>query len=290
VCYLKSFQIQRQYGSSVDILKYLIAGLIAHNLLLANTAMADLDTPAFVAIIIDDLGHNLRDGNRALGLPGSITYSILPYTRHSHDLARMANNSGREVMLHMPMENVRDHDIGPDGLTSRLNKAEFVSTLHRALAQVPFARGVNNHMGSFLTQQPEQMHWLMDEISEKQIYFVDSRTTPLTVAADIAKQNQILESSRDIFLDNIQSFYAIDQSFRYLIRLARSQGSAIAICHPHAMTLAYLEIALPLLEGEGIQLIPASSLLAMRSTNLTRNSLAGTTSASKRPGDSLGSE
>jgi polysaccharide deacetylase 2 family uncharacterized protein YibQ len=289
VCYLKSFQIQRQYGSSVDILKYLIAGLIAHNLLLANTAMADLDRPAFVAII-DDLGHNLRDGNRALGLPGSITYSILPYTRHSHDLARMANNSGREVMLHMPMENVRDHDIGPDGLTSRLNKTEFVSTLHRALAQVPFARGVNNHMGSFLTQQPEQMHWLMDEISEKQIYFVDSRTTPLTVAADIAKQNQILESSRDIFLDNIQSFYAIDQSFRYLIRLARSQGSAIAICHPHAMTLAYLEIALPLLEDEGIQLIPASSLLAMRSTNLTRNSLAGTTSASKRPGDSLGSE
>ncbi len=274
----------------MSIFKYLIAGLISYNLVLANTARAEADTAAFVAIIIDDLGHNLRDGNRALELPGPITYSILPYTRHSQDLARMANQSGREVMLHLPMENVREHDIGPDGLTSRLDKTEFVNILHKALAQVPFAQGINNHMGSYLTQQSEQMHWLMDEISEKHIFFVDSRTTPLSVAADIAKQNRILESSRDIFLDNTQSFYAIDRSFRYLIRLAKTRGSAIAIGHPHAMTLAYLEIALPLLEDEGIQLVSASRLLAMQSTGLPRNSLASTTSVNKSLTDSQGSE
>jgi polysaccharide deacetylase 2 family uncharacterized protein YibQ len=274
----------------VNIIKCLIAGLVTFNLVLPDTARAEADTPAFIAIIIDDLGHNLRDGNRALELPGSITYSILPYTRHSHALALMANQSGREVMLHLPMENVQDHDIGPDGLTSRLEKTEFIRILHEALAQVPFARGINNHMGSYLTQQSEQMHWLMDEISEKHIYFVDSRTTPMSVASDIAKQNQILESSRDIFLDNTKSIYAIDRSFRYLIRLAKIKGSAIAICHPHATTLAYLEIALPLLKDEGIQLISASSLLAMRSATLPRNSLASRASASKPPIESQGSE
>ena len=274
----------------MNILKYLIAGLIIYSLVLADSASAEGDTPAFVAIIIDDLGYNLRNGNRALELPGAITYSILPYTRHSRLLAQKANRSGREVMLHLPMENVRDHDIGPDGLTSRLDKAEFVSTLHNALAEVPFARGINNHMGSYLTQQSEQMHWLMDEISAKQIYFVDSRTTPMSVASDIAKQNHILESSRDVFLDNTQSLFAIDQSFRHLMRIAKTRGSAIAICHPRSTTLAYLEIALPLLEEEGIQLISASSLLAMRSAALPRNSLASTNSASKLPADSHGSE
>lgn len=274
----------------MNIVKHLIAGLIVSCLVLVYTARADADTPAFVAIIIDDLGHNLRDGNRALGLPGAITYSILPYTRHSRFLALRATRSGREVMLHLPMENVRDHDIGPSGLTSRLQKSEFVSALHNALAEVPFVRGINNHMGSYLTQQSLQMHWLMAEISKQQFYFVDSRTTPMSVASDIAKQNQILESSRDIFLDNTRSFYAIDLSFRHLIRLAKARGSAIAIGHPHATTLAYLEIALPLLQDEGIQLISASTLLAMQSVMLPRNSLASITSARELPNESQGSE
>lgn len=274
----------------MNIFKHLIAGLIVNCLVLAITARADADTPAFVAIIIDDLGYNLRDGNRALGLPGAITYSILPYTRHSHFLALQANQSGREVMLHLPMENLRDHDIGPDGLTSRLQKTEFVSALHKALADVPFVRGINNHMGSYLTQQSEQMHWLMTEIRAQQFYFVDSRTTPMSVASDIAKQNRILESSRDVFLDNTRSFYSIDLSFRHLIRLAKANGSAIAIGHPHATTLAYLELALPLLKDEGIQLISVSSLLAMRSVRAPRISLASMTSGKKLPDDSQGSE
>jgi polysaccharide deacetylase 2 family uncharacterized protein YibQ len=274
----------------VKILKYLVAGLVICIPILAKTARAETDTPAFVAIIIDDLGHNLRDGNRALRLPGSITYSILPYTRHSHALARLANQSGREVMLHLPMENVLDHDIGPAGLTSGLDRTEFVSTLNSALAEVPFARGINNHMGSYLTQQSEQMHWLMQEISNRQIYFIDSRTTHMSVAADVAKQNQILESSRDIFLDNTKSIYAIDRSFRYLIKLAKTKGSAIAIGHPHEETLVYLEFALPLLKDEGIQLVSASSLLALRSASLPRNSLASSTGTNKPLIESQGSE
>lgn len=255
-------------------LKFLITGLIVTSLALIFPLSAKADPTAFVAIIIDDLGYSLRQGTRALGLPGDITYSILPYTSNSRLLAIQANRSGREVMLHLPMENELGRNIGPNGLTSSLAKTEFVGALHKALAEVPFVSGINNHMGSYLTQQPEQMRWLMDEISNTDFYFVDSLTTPMSVASDIAQQNRVLESSRDIFLDNTRSFYAIDQSFRHLIRLAKSNGTAIAIGHPYSKTLAYLEIALPLLEEEGIQLVSASRLLSLRAARLPQNSIA----------------
>ncbi len=274
----------------MNIVKHLISGLIVTFLMQVSTVNAETISTSFVAIIIDDLGYNLHQGKRALDLPGAVTYSILPYTAYSHSLAIQAHQTGREVMLHLPMENVRDQDIGPDGLTSRLPKDDFVSMFYKALADVPFAQGINNHMGSFLTQQPEQMRWLMHEIRENQIYFVDSLTTPLSVAGTIAQQNKILESSRDIFLDNTRSFFAIDQSFRNLIKLSRINGSAIAICHPYKTTLAYLEIALPLLEDEGVHLVSASTLLALQSANLPVNSLASVESTTKPSSSTQGSE
>lgn len=218
----------------------------------------------FISIIIDDLGYSLRNGLRAVDLPGEITYSVLPYTHHSKALAKLANGAGKEVMLHLPMENVRNQDIGPDGLTAEQDKEAFVVNLQKALADVPFISGVNNHMGSYLTQQPRQMAWLMDEMQNRHIFFVDSRTTPDSVASRVAQQKHVRESSRDIFLDNDPTFFEIDRSFRELIRIARKTGSAIAIGHPYSNTLAYLEMALPMLDDIGISLVPASELLEKR--------------------------
>jgi polysaccharide deacetylase 2 family uncharacterized protein YibQ len=134
----------------------------------------------------------------------------------------------------------------------------------RAVSNVPHAQGINNHMGSALTQERRPMEWLMKEIGDLNFFFVDSRTTPKTIAAGVARRNNLLTSSRDIFLDNDTSVYDIDVQFRKLIRMAKRKGTAIAIGHPYPETLAYLELAIPQLADEGIKIIPASNLVALR--------------------------
>ncbi len=222
------------------------------------------DGASYIAIIIDDLGYNYSLGLQAAELPASLTYSILPYSTHASRLAEVVHNSGKEVMVHLPMENLGDNPIGPGGLTNTLSRAEFENTILRAVSSVPHARGINNHMGSALTQERRPMEWLMKEIGKLNFFFVDSRTTPRTVASDVARRNNLLTSSRDIFLDNDTSVYDIDVQFRKLIRLAKSKGTAIAIGHPYPETLAYLELAIPQLADQGIMIIPASNLVALR--------------------------
>lgn len=230
------------------------------------------DRGTYVAIIIDDIGHSLRDGRRALLLPGHLTYSILPFGRHSTRLARQARKQGKEVMLHVPMQNISERHMEADVLTDSLSRAEFARELDILLGQIPDVRGVNNHMGSFLTQQAKPMGWFLEEIKRRQLYFIDSRTTPKTVALSIAIQKHILTGSRDVFLDNERSTYAIDLAFQRLIRIAKRKGTAIAIGHPHAATIRYLDMALPLLELHDIKLIPASILIALQT--IKRNNAA----------------
>lgn len=219
---------------------------------------------AHIAIIIDDLGHNSQLGARAIALPGPVTLSVLPYTRHSRSLAERASRNGKEVMLHLPMANLANLPLGPGGLDAALSRNVFLARLASAVERVPHARGINNHMGSYLTQQRVEMGWLMTELSRRQLFFVDSRTTPDSVASTIARQRNILSSSRDVFLDNTRSYYEIDRAFRELISIARREGTAIAIAHPHRVTLHYLEMTLPLLSGDGITMVPVSELLALR--------------------------
>jgi len=219
---------------------------------------------SYVAIIIDDLGHNYSQGLRAVHLPAPLTYAILPYSTHAKRLADTVYESGKEVMVHLPMENLGNMPIGPGGLTNDLTRLEFRLAVSTAISRVPHASGINNHMGSFLTQESLPMEWLMEEIKAMELFFIDSRTTPNTVASIVAKKKNLLVASRDIFLDNERSIYAIDKQFRKLVNLAKRRGTGIAICHPYQETLAYLEIAIPQLQEEGIEIIPASNLVALR--------------------------
>jgi polysaccharide deacetylase 2 family uncharacterized protein YibQ len=102
----------------------------------------------------------------------------------------------------------------------------------------------------------------MEAIKDRQMYFIDSRTTPDTIAFTMAQFHQLRSASRDIFLDNEQSMHAIDRSFQQLLRLARRKGTAIAIGHPHENTLAYLAMALPKIEN--IKVVSISELIAQR--------------------------
>jgi len=227
-----------------------------------NSAAAEQphDT-AYIAIIIDDLGNHLGRGQKAIQLPAKLTYAILPHAKYTHQLAELAHLGGKEVMLHMPMANLGHKPMGPGGLTQHLTETEFYQTLEQAIEQIPHLKGINNHMGSQLTQQTQQMNWLMSQIKQRQLYFIDSRTTADTVALAAASARQIRSSSRDVFLDNDPTFDSIDQSFKILLAKARRDGTGIAIGHPHQATLDYLAMVIPGLAAQAIELITVSALI-----------------------------
>lgn len=235
-----------------------------------SAAMADpvkQDIPPTIAIIIDDMGHNLHEGQRLANLDQPLTLAFLPYRRHTDDLARLAHSRDKEIMLHAPMANTRNFGLGPGGLTPDMDEKSLTTTLRRALQSIPFVKGVNNHMGSLLTQQLRPMDWVMKELYRYPVYFVDSRTIASSVASEVATAYRIPTLTRDVFLDHEQTEEFVDRQFRELIRRAKQNGSAVGIGHPHTVTVDYLEKHLPLLDEQGIAIATVSGLWAIRNNN-----------------------
>lgn len=227
---------------------------------LAANCLAEPST-ARIVLIIDDMGNNLDLGKRAIALPGEVSYAFLPHRTYSKILANEANRQHKDVLLHAPMSNLLDYPTGPGTLTPKMNQQQFLATLADNIASIPHAKGVNNHMGSLLTQLRQPMSWLMRELKQQHLYFVDSRTSPLTVAESTARDLQLPTLKRDVFLDNQRTPAAIAKQFDQLLRLSRQQGQAVAIGHPYPETLTFLEQQLPLLAEKGIVLISASDLV-----------------------------
>lgn len=218
--------------------------------------------PVRVAIIIDDLGNNQALGQQAVRLPGPVTYAILPRRPYSMTIARAAHAGNKEVMLHLPMQTLDGRPMGPGGLHLAMSRDEFARELRLDLATVPFVSGVNNHMGSLLTQHPGAMRWLMEDLKcFDRLYFVDSRTDVRTVAREYARKAGLSHAQRDVFLDNEQNAEYVRAQLKRLITLARHRGTAIGIGHPYPETLAVLAEELPRLAEQGVQLVPVSRLV-----------------------------
>jgi len=213
-----------------------------------------------IAIIIDDLGYDRRLGEAALAVPGAMTYAFLPHTPYARELAERAHEQDKQVMLHLPMESHRGDRLGMGGLTLDMPKARFLQTLDAALASVPHAAGVNNHMGSLLTRDPTAMRWLMSDLRGREMFFIDSRTTAKSLAEKVARKQLVGCASRQVFLDNETDREKIHRQFQRLIESAKHNGSAIAIGHPHTTTLAVLAEQVPKLAAQGVELVHASEL------------------------------
>lgn len=220
--------------------------------------------PAVIAIIIDDIGNNLAAGQRVINSKLPFTCSILPARPHSISLARLAHKNGKEVMLHLPMQASKSERLGHGGLTSSMSKQEFTRVVDISIDAIPYAQGINNHMGSLLTTNSDYMEWLMQTIAnrEEDLFFVDSKTTAHTVAADTARNYHIPSVRRDVFLDSIahdQTF--VRQQIQVLLNTAKQQGYALAIGHPHKTTMAVLEQELSKLDNEDVEFVSVNQLI-----------------------------
>lgn len=216
-----------------------------------------------VAIIVDDLGADPAIMQNFLDLHLNLTAAVLPNLSHSRVVAELAHANGREVLLHIPMEpkNYPAVDPGEKALLVDLSSTEIDSRLRDYLLTVPWVVGANNHMGSRFTESHEGMREVLKTLKMAGLFFVDSRTTADTVAIAEAKKGGIAYAERDLFLDNDLTEESICRQLRNLIAIAKEQGSAIGICHPHIETLAALRTEATSFAAAGVNLVAVSALL-----------------------------
>lgn len=213
-----------------------------------------------IAIIIDDIGHQQHSSYQSAHLPGNVTLAVLPFSPYASAVASWVRDSGKELMMHIPME-PENHLAWDEGLTRSMGEYQLRNRLAAMLDSVPSISGINNHMGSALTQNATAMGWVMDELALRQLYFIDSRTSAKTQALKTAKRWRLPSAKRDVFLDNDRDPEAIAVQFDKLLTLAEKRGSAIAIGHPYRETLHFLAAIEPLLRERKIKLVPVSELL-----------------------------
>lgn len=226
--------------------------------------------PGQVVLIIDDMGNKKQD-IAAFRLNTAITYAILPHTPYAKHYADLAFLSKRDVILHVPMQSITAKKLGPGALTQEMNEQQIHRVLHQALKDVPNAIGINNHMGSLLTQQNDSMAWTMTFLKQHGLFVVDSKTSAKSVIAQQANKYGVINFHRNIFIDNDTTQLAMLKQFKRLISIAQRYQYAIGIAHPYPETLAFLKQYLPILPQHNVQLIPISKLLPQRPKQLVRN-------------------
>lgn len=221
------------------------------------------DRPAIV-IVIDDMGLDRKRSARVVGLPAPLTLAWLPY---AHDLpaqTKTARAAGHELMVHLPMEPSVKADPGPNALLTSLPADEIRRRLTAALGSFDGYVGVNNHMGSRFTADRALMAPVLAEIQKRGLLWLDSRTTPNSAAGGLAGPLHLPFAGRDVFLDNVETVAAVRTQLARTETVARHQGVAIAIGHPHDATIEALAAWLPEVQKRGFTLVTISAAVRAR--------------------------
>lgn len=221
------------------------------------------DDSPLLAFIIDDWGYHWTAADGFLQLDAPMTYAVLPYQKYSREHAQKAKEAGYEVILHLPMAPVDPNvDPGPNAIRVTQDETEIRELVLEALAQVPEAVGVNNHMGSGVTEDSRTMRVVLETLLEQGKYFIDSHTSAKTVAPAVAKEIGIASAQNQVFLDNQADPEYVKERIRLAARVANEKGFAVAIGHVKEATLSALQEMIPALKQEGIRLVTVSELLA----------------------------
>lgn len=213
-----------------------------------------------LAIVIDDVGYRPTEENKVLQMPQAISVAVLPNAPHAREMATKAHQSGHEVLIHLPMAPLSKQPLEKDTLTPEMSSEEVSRIMRNAVNNVPFAVGLNNHMGSRMTSSLPGMQKVMQALNHYNLYFLDSMTIANSQAIPAAQGTQVKVLKRRVFLDDSQESNAIRQQFSRAVKLAQRDGYAIAIGHPHPTTVRVLQQMLPTLPAD-ITLVRPSQLL-----------------------------
>lgn len=221
------------------------------------------ELPYRVAIVIDDVGYDLELARKFIALDAPLAFSVLPFLSESVASAEEAHAAGREVMVHMPMEprEYPKEDPGPGAILRSMDPEDVRASTLNAIAEVPYAIGLNNHMGSRITTDPILIGMVLRTVKERGLFFLDSRTTATSVAYNMARRLGLRTASRNVFLDDVFDPYYVDKMIEELLATARREGTAIAIGHLNPITYEALRTNLWKANRYGVRLVPVSELV-----------------------------
>jgi polysaccharide deacetylase 2 family uncharacterized protein YibQ len=226
-----------------------------------------------VAIIIDDMGNSLEDLEEICGFRQPITISVLPLSPYAEESARVAHENGLEVMLHLPGESL-NHQEGNDStaglIRSGMSREDIRDIVEESIARVPYIQGVNNHMGSKITQEEAVMRPILEILKRRDLFFLDSRTTADSIAFDLARKMGLRSAYRNVFLDTSVGVEFSKKKLIELLHLSQKKGRAIGIGHPFPETLQALRESLPLLSGSDVKLVFVSEIIRHEGNNTVR--------------------
>jgi polysaccharide deacetylase 2 family uncharacterized protein YibQ len=223
-----------------------------------------------IAIVIDDAGLDQSRTAQTVDLPGPITISYLPYARDLQAQVNAARKAGHEVMLHMPMEpSSASVDPGPHALLASYDRQTILNEMDWMLERFDGYVGVNNHMGSKFTADPERMQVVMEVMKSRGLMFLDSRTSAESVGYSTANRLGVPAITRDIFIDDADDAAKIADMLARTENVARKQGFAIAIGHPRDLTIEALANWIPEIQAKGFVLVPITDVLRRSMQSVT---------------------
>lgn len=214
-----------------------------------------------IAIIIDDLGYKpISSLNALLDLKFPITFAIIPHLPYSSSNAISLYKNQYEIILHMPMEpgNYPTNNPGEGAILTNMNEANIREAIRSGFKSVPFCDGMNNHMGSKVTANRTLMRTIMSEVKERDMFYVDSKTSASSVAFEVAKSMHVPTAQRHVFLDHEDTYEFVIKQLEETREIADKRGLAIAIGHPYPATLKALAEKMPELDRAGYKFIFAS--------------------------------
>ncbi|MDI6758320.1 MAG: divergent polysaccharide deacetylase family protein [Candidatus Omnitrophota bacterium] len=214
-----------------------------------------------IAICIDDFGYTLDNLDILRQIKYPLTCAILPNLNYSAKIAKELHLKGFEVILHLPMEPHKKCPLEKDTITSSQDKAEIQRLINQGLNSIKYAKGVSNHMGSFITENKKIMEIILKELKKKRLYFLDSFVSPNSVCLPLGRNIGLAIVKRDVFLDNRIKIEYIKGQINKLKIIAKTKGSAIGIGHDRKTTLEALREVMPQIEKEGYRFVFVSDLI-----------------------------
>jgi polysaccharide deacetylase 2 family uncharacterized protein YibQ len=213
-----------------------------------------------IVLIIDDLGFEGQPLERVMALDPNVNMAVLPNGTRAEEFARRLHARGFEVLCHLPMQ-PRGHETpGANAILASMTDAEIASTTRRNIEAIPYASGVNNHMGSLATADRRVMTSVIGAIPDG-MYFIDSRTGGTSVAATVAREMNVRTATRNVFLDDVATERGVHTQLEALATAAQKHGVAIAIGHPYPVTIRVLTAELPGLRERGFRFVRASTVV-----------------------------
>jgi len=196
-------------------------------------AMQKEEKKGFLTIVIDDFGYCGEGTNEILTLPMPFTAAIMPFLECSASDYQKAVAAGKETMIHMPMESKAGHRawVGEKGIFCTMSDEEIQARVREALEIFPTAVALNNHMGSAIMEDKRCLGAVLDVVKERDMVFLDSMTTPNSVAVEVSQAREVQLLRRNVFLDSTNDIEVVKQRLRQAGEVALQEGFAIAIGH-----------------------------------------------------------